>query len=300
MRCKDARAEGSRVPALGAKTADRRSAALRHARVPSIPLSRWMMDVSALLTHSKWAHPGATVLVGHLHEGLRQGRDGAPAAPPGPPRMADRPDLHEHPADQLLCLAIELHLRRRGGRLLPGCSTPPEGQTIGELQAASAHLGSRPPRSRDRLLPADGPRSAGFPTPIRRFLWAASLLRTSGLSPPAKRFGTFGVTPLLGGRGVEQIHPLCPPLTTTLTFGPIDDWGKVTVKIIYDHRVLDGAYVARRLVDLEETLNTVILDELRRGEACEVLPLSTSSSPTHAPRETAPRPSTATNAGRGA
>jgi hypothetical protein len=93
-------------------------------------------------------------------------------------------------------------------------------------------------------------------------------------------------------------------LTTTLTFGPIDDWGKVTVKIIYDHRVLDGAYVARRLVDLEETLNGVILDELRKGEDCEVLPLN---APTTAgvgtsaiPKPTTHRPSPARNAGRGA
>ena len=41
------------------------------------------------------------------------------------------------------------------------------------------------------------------------------------------------------------------------------DAGRVVVKLIYDHRVLDGAYVARRLRDIEETLNGVILEELR-------------------------------------
>ena len=34
------------------------------------------------------------------------------------------------------------------------------------------------------------------------------------------------------------------------------------VKLIYDHRVLDGAYVARRLRDIEEVLNGPILEEL--------------------------------------
>ena len=39
------------------------------------------------------------------------------------------------------------------------------------------------------------------------------------------------------------------------------------VKLIYDHRVLDGAYVARRLRDVEEVLNGPILDELRENRA---------------------------------
>jgi hypothetical protein len=56
------------------------------------------------------------------------------------------------------------------------------------------------------------------------------------------------------------------PLTTTVTFGPIDAFGAVTVKIIYDHRVLDGAYVARRLLDLEAALHGPVLNELLKRE----------------------------------
>jgi hypothetical protein len=77
----------------------------------------------------------------------------------------------------------------------------------------------------------------------------------------AKRFGTFGLTSY-GALGAESLHPISP-LTTTLTFGPIDESGDVVVKLIYDHRVLDGAYVARRLRDLEASLQGPILDELR-------------------------------------
>jgi hypothetical protein len=36
------------------------------------------------------------------------------------------------------------------------------------------------------------------------------------------------------------------------------------VKLIYDHRVLDGAFVARRLGEIEDVLNGSILDELLR------------------------------------
>jgi hypothetical protein len=52
-----------------------------------------------------------------------------------------------------------------------------------------------------------------------------------------------------------------------LTYGPIDPLGRVIIKLIYDHRVLDGAYIARRLQDIDETMNGAILDELNRDIA---------------------------------
>ena len=58
----------------------------------------------------------------------------------------------------------------------------------------------------------------------------------------AKRLGTFTISSL-GNLGVEQHHPISP-LTTYLTFGPISASGEVNVKIIYDHRVMDGRTVA--------------------------------------------------------
>jgi hypothetical protein len=56
-------------------------------------------------------------------------------------------------------------------------------------------------------------------------------------------------------------------LTTTLTYGPIDERGRLNAKIVYDHRVLDGAYVARRLQNLEEVLNGPIREELLDHDA---------------------------------
>ncbi len=98
-----------------------------------------------------------------------------------------------------------------------------------------------------------------FPGFLRRFIFWHSLY-LSGFWR-AKRFGTFMVSSL-GNFGVEQIHPRTF-LTTYLTYGPIDSHGDVDVKIIYDHRVLDGRTVARALVSLEETLNGPILSEIR-------------------------------------
>jgi hypothetical protein len=106
-------------------------------------------------------------------------------------------------------------------------------------------------------------RFSHVPKPIRRFLWWATL-NISG-TKRGKRFGTFGLSSY-GSLGAEQIHPISP-LTTTLTYGPIDPiTGRVTIKLIYDHRVLDGAYVARRLHDIQETLNGPIRAELQAGQ----------------------------------
>ena len=90
-------------------------------------------------------------------------------------------------------------------------------------------------------------------------------LNISGLKR-SKRFGTFGLSSY-GALGAEQIHPISP-LTTTLTYGPIDPLtGRVIVKLIYDHRVLDGAYVARRFAMSKKILNGPILDELRENRS---------------------------------
>jgi hypothetical protein len=58
------------------------------------------------------------------------------------------------------------------------------------------------------------------------------------------------------------MHPLTA-LTTYFTYGPISADGTVTLKVIYDHRVMDGRTVARILVRLEEVLRGAILDEVR-------------------------------------
>ncbi len=94
---------------------------------------------------------------------------------------------------------------------------------------------------------------------LRRFAFWSSLY-FSGYKR-AKRFGTFMMSSL-GAQGVEQMHPLTP-LTTYLTFGPIQADGRVTIKVIYDHRVIDGRHAARVLIDLEHILNTTLTEELR-------------------------------------
>jgi hypothetical protein len=94
--------------------------------------------------------------------------------------------------------------------------------------------------------------------PLRRLAWWAGL-NISGRNR-AKRFGTFGIS-TYGSLGVDSLHPLSP-LTTLLNYGPLNPGGALDVRLVYDHRVLDGVTVARALLRLEEVLNDTIAPEL--------------------------------------
>jgi hypothetical protein len=52
-------------------------------------------------------------------------------------------------------------------------------------------------------------------------------------------------------------------LTTLFNYGPISADGSVTVRIHYDHRVMDGANVARALERFEKILNSEVASEVK-------------------------------------
>jgi hypothetical protein len=101
-------------------------------------------------------------------------------------------------------------------------------------------------------------RLAAVPLPARRLLWWLGL-NLSGLR--ARNFGTFSVT-AYSALGAASLHPLTVA-ATTLTYGVIEPGGEVPVRVVYDHRVLDGATVARALAALEEELLGATVAELR-------------------------------------
>lgn len=76
------------------------------------------------------------------------------------------------------------------------------------------------------------------------------------------------------GLGAESLNPLTP-LTTIFNYGPIGDDGSVTVRIHYDHRVMDGANVARALARFEEILNGEIADEVAELSELDQPPIAT-------------------------
>jgi hypothetical protein len=98
-----------------------------------------------------------------------------------------------------------------------------------------------------------------LPLPIRRFAWWY-VTHFRGYRK-ARWLGTFGIS-VYSSLGAESLHPLSP-LTTTMNYGVIDSHGDVTVRIIYDHRVMDGSTIARALARLQEVLNREIAGELR-------------------------------------
>jgi hypothetical protein len=97
-----------------------------------------------------------------------------------------------------------------------------------------------------------------LPRRIRLLLWFLALHCLP--RKRAKILGTYGIT-VYAGLGAASLHPLSV-LSTTLNYGVIDADGSVDVRLVYDHRVMDGATIARTLADLEETLNGAIVEEL--------------------------------------
>jgi pyruvate/2-oxoglutarate dehydrogenase complex dihydrolipoamide acyltransferase (E2) component len=226
-------------------------------RIPSAPVSR-VIDVKKLIAprsrhavRPSWASifMKSYALVGAEHAPLRRSLLEFPW-----------PRVYEHP--WMNCaLAIERTYRGEDG-VFVGIFRAPEQQSLAQLQQAVDWY-------KNETLEKVGfyrmaLRFSQAPTPIRRLLWWGTL-NLSGYKR-CKRFGTFGLSSY-GSLGAEQVHPISP-LTTTLTYGPIDPGtGHVVVKLIYDHRILDGAYVARRLRDIEETLNGSIAEELLAGSS---------------------------------
>jgi hypothetical protein len=101
-------------------------------------------------------------------------------------------------------------------------------------------------------------RIARLPRPLRRILWW--LVLNIGVSRE-HFFGTFMIS-VYSALNAESVHPISPS-TTLLNYGVINSEGLVTVRIIYDHRVMNGATVARVLARLEEVLNGAIAEEIK-------------------------------------
>jgi len=231
---------------------------LHHARkVPSIPVSRVMQIGETVRARAEaWDPPSWTAvflraygLVALRVPELRR------CLMPWPRRH-----LYEHPFS-IGALVVERDIDGEPV-LLAAKIRAPESTPLHAIQQRIRFLKETPVREvgEFRQLLRLG-RMPGF---LRRFLFWQSL-NWSG-AKRAKRFGTFMVSSY-GSLGAEQVHPLTP-LTTLLTFGPIAPNGEVTVKIVYDHRVMDGRTVARALGTLEQVLRGQMVDELGAFRSC--------------------------------
>ena len=164
------------------------------------------------------------------------------------------PHLYEYPTSKANII-IERDYRGEPA-LCPVSIKDPAHQPLGDIggllqQAALAPLETIKDFRRWRQL-------ARLPRPLRRTLWWI------GLNIGRQRgnfFGTFGVS-VYSALHAESLHPLSP-LTALLNYGVMTRDGDLDVRIIYDHRVMDGATIARALGRMEELLNSVILEEVR-------------------------------------
>jgi hypothetical protein len=131
----------------------------------------------------------------------------------------------------------------------------PDARPLPEIQAFVAACSARPIEEMfKRQLQLET-----LPGPIRRTILRWNLNSTSRKRPT--RIGTFSLSTLAGRQAFNRFHPtLC---TTSLTYGPLEADGRCLVTLIADHRVLDGAAVARALERLEDTLGSVVAAELR-------------------------------------
>ena len=163
------------------------------------------------------------------------------------------PRLYEYPVS----VASIAHEREYEGEraVLLSRIKGPEGSAIGELEASIHAARSRPVMQvKDFRLAL---KMARVPAPIR---WLLMWLGLNIARQRANYFGTFQLS-VYSGLGAESLNPLTP-LTTLLNYGPIGEDGSVNVRIHYDHRVMDGANVARALERFEKILNGAVAAEV--------------------------------------
>jgi len=165
-----------------------------------------------------------------------------------------RPQLYEYPES----VASVAHEREHEGErvVLLSPIKRPEGRPIAELDALMQEARTRPVMEIKQFRRAL--KFARLPAPLR---WLAMWFGLNLGRQRPRFFGTFQLS-VYSGLGAESLNPLTP-LTTLLNYGPISEAGAVTVRILYDHRVMDGANVARALERFESILNNEIAGEVR-------------------------------------
>lgn len=165
-----------------------------------------------------------------------------------------RPRLYEHPIT-VASVAIERQLADEEAVFFAHIRAPDQ-QSLTQIDAHLRRCKDDPISSFGLFRRID--RVSRLPQPVRRMLWWYGL-NTSG-PRRAKHLGTFGIS-VTASLGAASLHQLSP-LTTALNYGVFADDGTLDVRLVYDHRVLDGGNVARALAEMEEVLRDDITVEL--------------------------------------
>jgi hypothetical protein len=164
------------------------------------------------------------------------------------------PHLVEHPSSVATVAINRRDEDRDEDRLCWGRFIEPERRSLVELQQELDRYQREPLEEVFRRQV----QHSKLPLPLRRLIWWINLNLV--VKKRAKRLGTFSMSTLAGLGAWNRSHPSI--LTTSLTYGPLGERGRMLVTLICDHRVLDGALAARALAQLEAALCGPIAREL--------------------------------------
>jgi hypothetical protein len=152
---------------------------------------------------------------------------------------------------------------RNEDRICWGRISEPENRSLTDIQAQLEGYQTQPV---ERIFRQQVTLSK-MPAPLRRLLYWLNM--NFGGRKRAKRLGTFTMS-TLAGQGVENRgHQTF--LTSSLTYGPLDERKQANVTLLCDHRVIDGMVAARALADLEAVLHNQIAAELKALQTIRVV-----------------------------
>ena len=139
--------------------------------------------------------------------------------------------------------------------ILPEKVPTPEDRPLAEIDAQIRHAKTAPlqeiPAFRKILT------ASRLPLPLRRLSWWLGL-NVGRMS--ANNFGSFGVTSI-SAYAPGELQALSPG-PFLLSYGRVGPDNRIDVILRWDHRVTDGAVIARVLTRLEQVLNTEISAEI--------------------------------------
>ena len=162
--------------------------------------------------------------------------------------------LYEHP-EPVAVLAVERQMNGENA-VLPAQMRDPGSRSLNEINAYV---------QRCKEAPLDEIRGYRRALRLSRYPWIAramlyELSRWCG-AQRSVYLGTFGIG-VTASHGASTLAVVAP-LTTTLHYGEFAADGSLPMRLTFDHRVIDGAFVARVLTEFEEVLLTDILSEVR-------------------------------------